>query len=309
MHALNGRTSHFRDAGRAPRDAAARQGAFVLPRFLRKPARYAQHLLHGDVVVPRHAGLISTAVFFGLTGLYGAWVGGHMPATIKTTTTAIGLGVNNVKVTGNVRTSDIDVLGALGLDGSTSLVGISAKAAQKAIASLPWVASADVLKIYPDTLSVVIHERKPFAVWQHDGRLSVIDSKGRIIVPFQTGSVDSKLPVVVGQGAATSAAAFVADVRSRPALADRVKDFIRVGDRRWDLELKNGVTVKLPQDGADHAMDEVIALDGRNGLLSRDITTVDMRLDDRVVVRLTQDALERRNADMKALMKSRRRSS
>ena len=216
--------------------------------------------------------------------------------------------MNNVKVTGNVRTSDIDVLGALGLDGSTSLVGISAKAAQKAIASLPWVAGADVLKIYPDTLSVVIHERKPFAVWQHDGQLSVIDSKGRIIVPFQTGSVDSKLPVVVGQGAATIGGG----VRRRRAvasgIADRVKDYIRVGDRRWDLELKNGVTVKLPQDGADHAMDEVLALDGRNGLL------LARHHHRRHAARRSRrrpphsGCLERRNADMKALMKSRRRS-
>jgi cell division protein FtsQ len=97
-------------------------------------------------------------------------------------------------------------------------------------------------------------------------------------------------------------------VRSRPALAGRVKDYVRVGDRRWDLELKNGVTVKLPEDGADRAMNEVVALDSRNGLLSRDITTVDMRLKDRVVVRLTPDALDRREAEMKALLRKRRRT-
>lgn len=300
MHALSGRADRYTRADRASRDAAGR-GAYVLPRLLRKPVRYLQRLFHGDVVVPRYAGLASTAVFFGLTGLYGAYLGGHIPDTIKATTSAAGFGIDNVKISGNERTSEIDVLGALNLDGSTSLVGIGAQAAQAAIDSLPWVASSDVLKIYPDTLRIVVRERKPFAIWQHGGELSIIDRDGRTIVPFSGGAAGDGLPMVVGDGAATTAASFIADLGSHPAIADHVKAYIRVGDRRWNLELDNGVTIMLPEEGFDRAIDQVVAFDRRDGLLSRDISVVDMRFLDRVVVRLTPEAAARRDADLKAL--------
>jgi cell division protein FtsQ len=297
VHALS-RTSRLPGSGRASQDAAPRPSTFVLPRFMRKPVRYAQRLFHGDVVVPRHFGPVSTVLFLAVTGAYGMVLGGHMPGAVKATTSAAGFAVDNVKVTGNTRTSEIDVLGALDLDGSTSLVGISARAAQKAITQIPWVESADVMKIYPDTLRVVIRERKPFAVWQQDGQLSIIEKDGHVIVPFSPDQGEG-LPVVVGEGAQTAAADFVAEVGTRAAFASQIKDYVRVGDRRWNLELKNGVTIELPQREPGKALDRVIALDQANGLLSRDITTVDMRFDDRVVVRLTADAFARREADLK----------
>jgi cell division protein FtsQ len=41
-------------------------------------------------------------------------------------------------------------------------------------------------------------------------------------------------------------------------------------------------------------------MDADNGLLTRDITVVDIRLPDRVVVRMSDEAIERRNAETKS---------
>lgn len=302
MHALS-RTSRLQ-GGFASRDASLRTATFVLPRFMRKPVRHAQRLLNGDVVVPGWFGPASAALFLALTGIYGAAMGGHMPEIVKATTSASGFAVNNVKVTGNDRTSEIDVLGALDLDGSTSLVGISARGAQKAITELPWVESADVMKIYPDTLRVAIAERQPFAVWQHDGELSIIEKDGHVIVPFSPDQ-GRGLPVLVGDGADRTGAAFLAEMTKHPVIAGRIKDYVRVGDRRWNLELDNGVTIMLPEDEPLQALDRVAELDRASGLLSRDIASVDMRFADRLVVGLTADAFARRQAELKAAGKSR----
>ena len=93
-----------------------------------------------------------------------------------------------------------------------------------------------------------------------------------------------------------------------PELAARVKGYIRVAERRWDLRLEDGVTVKLPERGEDEAINELLAMDREDGLLSRDIAAVDMRFSDRVVVQLTPEAAERRAqavADMKKGRKAR----
>lgn len=273
------------------RDASG--AAFVLPRFLRKPFRFAVRMFQGNINVPRYAGTIGMLSFLGATGIYGMVLGGHSENMIKATASTFGFAVEDVKVVGNSETSDIDILGQLELDGETSLVGLSAENARQTIAKLPWVESAEVRKVYPGTLLVSLEERKAFAVWQNGQELSLIDSAGDTIVPFRPGRYNT-LPLVVGEGAEKRVKGFVDEVAAYPSLAGKVRAYIRVADRRWDLLLENGVRIMLPEDEPMKALAEIERLDGEKHLLSRDIASVDMRLDDRVTVKLTPSGMEQR---------------
>ncbi|MEN5276402.1 cell division protein FtsQ/DivIB [Brucella sp. TWI432] len=290
MFALNGRSHEYGRSG-AMRDASG--AAFVLPRFLRKPFRFAVRMFQGNINVPRYAGTIGMLSFLGATGIYGMVLGGHSENMIKATASTFGFAIENVKVVGNSETSDIDILGQLELDGETSLIGLSAESARQAIAKLPWVESAEVRKVYPGTLLVSLEERKAFAVWQNGQELSLIDSAGDTIVPFRPGRYNA-LPLVVGEGAEKRVKGFVDEVAAYPALASKVRAYIRVADRRWDLLLENGVRIMLPEDEPMKALAEIERLDGEKHLLSRDIASVDMRLDDRVTVQLTASGMEQR---------------
>lgn len=266
---------------------------FVLPRWLRRPARLIARMCDGDYRPPRHAGVIATAIFLSSSVLYGAWLGGHMPAAAQAVTARLGFAVDEVRVSGNKETSEIDILERLDLDGWTSLIGFDAEAARARIAELPWVKVAAVRKVYPDELEVRIEEREPFAIWQHGRQLAIVERDGRVIAPFEGGR-HAMLPLVIGYGAAERAADFVNRIRQHPELASRVKAYIRVAARRWDLRLENGITIRLPEAGEDAAIAEVLRLDREEGLLSRDIAVVDLRLEDRLVIRLTPEAMERR---------------
>ncbi|WP_273726558.1 cell division protein FtsQ/DivIB [Brucella gallinifaecis] len=290
MFALNGRSHEYRRSS-AVRDASG--AAFVLPRFLRKPFRFAVRLFQGNINVPRYAGTIGMLGFLGATGVYGMVLGGHSENMVKATASTLGFAIEDVKVVGNNETSDIDILGQLELDGETSLVGLSAEAARQAIAKLPWVESVEVRKVYPGTLLVSLEERKAFAVWQNGQELSLIDSAGDTIVPFRPGRYNA-LPLVVGEGAEKRVKGFVDEVAAYPALAGKVRAYIRVADRRWDILLENGVRIMLPENDPMKALAEVERLDSEKHLLSRDITAVDMRLDDRVTVQLTASGMEQR---------------
>lgn len=268
---------------------------FVLPRWLRRPARVVARLCSGEYTPPRFAATIASAVLLSSSVLYGAWIGGEIPVAVQTVTSRLGFAVESVRVSGNAETSEIDILERLELDGWTSLVGFDADLARQRIAGLPWVKQASVRKIYPDAIEVRIEERKPFAIWQHGRQLAIVDRAGDVIVPF-SGGRHSVLPLVIGYGAAEDAPGFVDKIRRYPELASRVKGFIRVAERRWDLRLENGITIKLPEGNTDGAIAEVLRMDRENGLLSRDIASVDLRLEDRLVIGLTPEALVRRTA-------------
>ena len=278
--------------------AAAAWDRLVLPRWLRRPARLAARLASGEIAYPRFAATLGTAGFLSLAGLYGAILGGHMPSVVQGVAAHGGFAVDDVRMAGNKETSDIDVLEKLELTGWTSLVGFDADAARERIAGLPWVESASVRKIYPDVLEVTIEERKAFAIWQHGRELSLIDAEGRIIAPFRQERF-ATLPLVIGRGANERAAEFLSRLDRVPGLAARTKALIRVADRRWDLRLENGIAIRLPEFGEDDAVDEIARLDREQGILSRDIAAVDMRLEDRLVVQLTPDAVVRREAALK----------
>ena len=275
---------------------------FVLPRLLRKPVRMLGRMFSGEVEAPRFAATIMTATFLGASSAYGAYLGGHMPSVVQAVTARTGFAVDQIRVLGYRQTSEIDILDKLELDGWTSLIGFSADAARTRIADLPWVQEVSVRKVYPNTIEVKIEERDAFAVWQQGSQLSVIESSGRIIAPFVLGR-HTDLPLLVGYGAADDGAAFIARVKKFPELASKARGYIRVAQRRWNIRLDNGVTVKLPEQGEERAMAALVAMDKENGLLSRDIAAVDMRLDDRVVVQLTEEAAEKREAALKELMK------
>jgi len=271
------------------------------PRIVRRMRRLAVRMMAGEVKPPRFSASIMTAVLFAGFGAYGVVAGGHAPAVVAAVTSSTGLAITHVAVTGQIETSEIDVLGQLGLDGSTSMIGFDVDAARARIMELPWVQDAAVSKIYPDTVRVSLSERKAFAIWQHDDELTLIDKDGAPIVAFKEVKY-AGLPLVVGAGAAARAADFVALVQSHPDLAGKVKGYIRVADRRWDLRLESGVAIKLPETGVAAALDELTRLDEKYGLLARDIEAVDMRDDERLVLKLSPEAATQRKAAIKLRM-------
>ncbi|MCT8996880.1 cell division protein FtsQ/DivIB [Chelativorans intermedius] len=288
------------ERGRRPAEVG-----LVLPRWLRRPVRMLRRIDVERMESPRFGATIATGLLFALTGLYGGLAGGHMDEVIRQATSRVGFAIENIEVTGNRETSEIDILQRIGLDGWTSMVGFDVQAARLRIAELAWVERAEVRKVYPATLVVKIVEREPFALWQRDSRLSVIERDGDVIAPFYGGHLAS-LPLLIGEGAREAGPAFVEQVARVRGLSGRVRAYIRVADRRWDLRLDNGITIRLPERNVEAALAEVSRLDGQYALLSRDIESVDLRLADRLVVALTPESAEKRAAAFEDMLSQRR---
>jgi cell division protein FtsQ len=138
-----------------------------------------------------------------------------------------------------------------------------------------------------------ITERKAFALWQEAGRLSVIADDGAVLEPYVSRRFLS-LPLVVGKGADTQARDFLALLARYPQINSVTKAAIFVGERRWNLRLKDGLDIRLPEQDVGNALAMLSRLDKEDRLFSRDIVAVDMRLPDRLVVQLSDDAAKAR---------------
>jgi cell division protein FtsQ len=200
-----------------------------------------------------------------------------------------GLAVNDVVVQGRGRTSGDAILGALGAQRGTPMLSIAPAAAKARLESLPWVRSASVERLLPDTLYVQVTERQPLALWQRKGKLELIDREGTI-VPVPSLAEFAELIVLVGEDAPKAAPALLDMLASEPALRSHVAAAVRVGGRRWNLKLDSGIDVELPEDNVGAAWHQLARLDRTDGLLKRDILKVDLRLPDRLVLQVPEAA-------------------
>lgn len=198
---------------------------------------------------------------------------------------ALGLVVTDIEVEGRETTDAATIMRALAADRGTAILAISPSRAKQQLESLPWVRSAAIERRLPHTLFVRLVERRPLAVWQHNGKLELIDRQGEVI-PVKDLGPFAKLPTVVGNDAAPHAAKLIEMLAGEPELASRVTAAVRVDERRWNLRIDNAVDVLLPQDNTAQAWSRLAELERSSNLLKREVKAVDLRLPDRLVLRV-----------------------
>ncbi len=238
--------------------------------------------------------------------LYGVFHGGYLPTLVgwfkdgrDMAANAVGFRIAAVAIVGHKHLSREEILAIAGIGGRTSLLFLDAAETRARLKSTPWVGDATVQKLFPDRLAITVTERAAFALWQTDGQINVIADDGTVLELFLSRAVLT-LPFVVGAGAATRAKEFLALLDRHPDLRETVRASVLIGERRWNLRLKNGVNVRLPEAGVARALDQLAALDREKNLLARDISLVDLRLPDRVTLRLSESVAQAREEALKA---------
>src|SRR5579864_4942972 len=222
-----------------------------------------------------------------------------------TVANSVGFRIAAISLTGSKEVSREEILTSAGVTGRASLLFLDADAARGRLMANPWIGDAAVLKLYPDRLQITVTERQAFAIWQKDGRVSVIAADGIVLEPFVERRYVG-LPLVVGKGAEHVAKDFLAVIDRYPDIRSQLRASILVAERRWNLRLANGIDVRLPEADVVAALDRLVALDRDKKLLSRDITMVDLRLPDRVTVRLSDAAAQARDEALQANKKKKK---
>lgn len=249
----------------------------------------------------RHARSIILAGL--MAALATAYLGGWMSETASRLARAFdsgareaGLVVRRFEVEGTSRIDRATLIAALDIEKGTPLLDVDIERARANIEALSWVRSAAITRRFPETLAVTVKERLPFALWQIEGRVWLIDREGERITDSGLAGF-SDLPYLVGAGAPAAAETFFSLLSSEPDLMRRVSVVIRVGERRWDVEFDNGARLRLPEAAADYgprtAWNRFAVLERDHSLLAREVAIFDMRLADRLVMQSTPEGLEK----------------
>ncbi len=285
------------DAPRHGRDAAARrargaiQGAPSRPSRLRLWLRRRRFLLRSPGL--RLLGVAAVVVLVVAVTTIGLRFGSFDPAArlgalrdgATELTAHAGLTVQEVLLEGSHNTPPESVREALGIRHGDPILGFSPQDAKERLEMIAWIEHAHVERLLPGTIRIRIEERRPFAIWQRDGRFSVIDRDGKVVATDNVGAF-GRLPLVVGPGADRAAAAMVDLLRTAPEVMERVHALVRVGDRRWNLRLRQGTDVLLPEGHDRAAIGRLAELHARQGLLDRPLAAIDLRQPDKLVLRL-----------------------
>lgn len=204
--------------------------------------------------------------------------------TIYTKLADAGFRVNNILVEGRYET-DPDVLRAIiNLNRGDPIFAFDPAETREMIERLSWVREAHVERRLPDTVYVGLVERKPIALWQHKNKLRVIDADG-VTLTDKLGVNQKTLPIVVGEYANEQAYSLLVMLEAEPEIASLVEAATWVGDRRWDLMLKNDVVVRLPESEIGLALSRLAKAQAQDKILDKDLSMVDLRETDRITVR------------------------
>ncbi|RJF75016.1 cell division protein FtsQ/DivIB [Rhodopseudomonas palustris] len=249
---------------------------------------------------PRRIGVVATLfILLGSAGL-GIVKGGHVDEFVQGLDDArnavaniAGFRIHQVAIAGRKQLTQDEVLAIGGVTGRSSLLFLDAAAVRDRLKANPWIADATVLKFYPGELQIDIVERTAFARWQLDGRTVVIADDGAVLEPYVAKRFMS-LPLVVGKGAEARAKDFLALLDRYPQVKPQIRAIALVGERRWNIWLSTGLVIRLPEHEVGNSLATLTRLDQEDKLFSRDITTIDMRLPDRLTVRLSDAAAKAR---------------
>ncbi len=236
-------------------------------------------------------GLAVGGVFYASSSGYLDQIYGRMARSFHAQMAENGFRVENVLVEGRQNTNREALKYLVSIEKGQSIFEPDLSNLKEKVEQLNWVKSATVERHLPDTIEVRITERQPLALWQHRGKLSVIDTEG-VVLSDQNLSRFRKLLILVGEDAPTHAADLVAMISAEPNLAARVESAKWIGGRRWDLYLKNGVSVKLPEDDLGQAVRRLADAQGTAGLMDRKIESIDLRDPLRIVVQTAPGAAE-----------------
>ncbi len=229
-----------------------------------------------------------------------AWAGGQAAMLVSLVTdkfmhasTDAGLSVGEVFVQGRKRTAKADMLAALGVQRGSPILAFDPHAARLALEQIPWVAEARVERRLPDTIFVAIKERKPMALWQHDRQLRLVDADG-VVLTDEDLSRWPNLPMLVGADAPARGPDLLRQLAVEPTIAERVEAAVLVAGRRWNLQLKNGVEVRLPEHEVPEALHQLALIQQTNQVLDKDVVSIDLRMPDRLAIQTSAMAADLR---------------
>lgn len=108
-----------------------------------------------------------------------------------------------------------------------------------------------IIRIYPSTLDFKIEKTDFLAQMKKNGKTFLIGSNGKLT---EYNLIDHKLPYIFGKFEIEYFLKLKKILDNSKFSFDEIKNFYFFPTRRWDIELKNNIVLKLPKDNLNDAI-------------------------------------------------------
>ena len=188
----------------------------------------------------------------------------------------LGFRLETVVIKGNKHIDTAMIISSLNADVGTPLFSITLDTIYSKLKNISWVQDVTLRRKLPNTIIIYIVERTPIAIWQNKQRLSLVDAEGNVIETNKIGDFASLIHVV-GDDANLHAMSLIEDLKHEPSIATNITSAVRYGDRRWNLILKQNITIKMPERDFDTALKYLVKMNQQNKLFDQNYKTIDLR--------------------------------
>ena len=141
------------------------------------------------------------------------------------------------------------------------------------------------LFIADNIIHVEILEREPSIIWQNNDNLEILDANGISISSVNSRDKHLNLPLIAGQGANKHVKEALFIYHHNFIFSEQLIGLVRVGNRRWNMDLINNRRVMLPSEGVNKALKKMIELNLVYKFSSKNFNVLDFRNINRVIIR------------------------
>jgi cell division protein FtsQ len=149
----------------------------------------------------------------------------------------------------------------------------------KIISSNNLVENYEIFKKYPNALDIKIEKTDFLAKINNNGKIFLIGTNGKLSdLKFS----DKELPFIFGKPRIDEFIKFTNIIEQSKLSFNQVKNLYFFPSKRWDLELKNNVILKLSKDHTKLSLDQAFEILNDNNF--NDIKVVDARIKNQIVL-------------------------
>ena len=199
-----------------------------------------------------------------------------------------GFKVDEILVSGRNEIDKDTLVEALTIKRNMPIFGLDIEGAKLELEKISWIKGVTISRILPNIVFVDLNERSPVALWQKEGKISLVDDEGIIL---KANNLDKwkKLPIVVGKNSKEQLKPLVTLLKAEPLIKNKIVSASRIGKRRWNFKLNNGILIKLPEEDVEFALRRLVTIDKEKSIFSKNIKVIDLRRPERMVVELAKE--------------------
>ena len=187
--------------------------------------------------------------------------------------------IKNIKISGLDENENTKILENILNLNLKNIFFLNSNEISKIISSNSLVENYEIFKKYPNTIDIKIEKTSFLAKINSNGKILLIGSNGKL---SDTKFSDKDLPFIFGKPEINEFIKFIDVIEQSNFSLNEIKNLYFFPSKRWDLELKNNIILKLSKDHTKLSLDQAFEILNDNNF--NNIKVVDARIQNQIIL-------------------------